>query len=298
MKRTLLNLLDRTKKQVWVTAYDYCTACAASQADVCAILVGDSGGMVNLGYSTTNPVTMDEMISMCQAVRRGAPKTFLIGDMPQGSYEVSDEEAVRNAMRFIKVGGVDAIKLEGCNQRIVSSIRAISQAGIVVVGHAGLTPQSSAKFGGYRVQGKTRESYISLLSNIRLLSLDCSLILIEAVPKEVGRSIYKNTIKNDTPLIGIGAGPHMDGQLLICADITGTYPNFTPSFAKCYVPQAIARAEEYSSQATSSGYNLMFSCFLEYITEVESGAFPSDEFCYHLTNAQLEDLKGYYDFTE
>jgi 3-methyl-2-oxobutanoate hydroxymethyltransferase len=161
MKKSILNFKQMKKKGepiTWITAYSYPMAQAAEKAGVEMILVGDSGGMVELGYQTTNPVTMDEMIQLAKAARKGAPNTFIVGDMPQGSYEVSDEEAIKNAMRFVKEAGCDAIKLEG-GLRMSSRIQAISKAGIVVIGHLGLTPQSTASFGGYRVQGKTIESF-------------------------------------------------------------------------------------------------------------------------------------------
>ena len=170
-KKTLFNFraMKKSGEQItWVTAYNYPLAAAAERAGVDMILVGDSGGMVELGYSTTNPVTMDEMIQFASAVRRGAPNTFIVGDMPQGSYEVSNEEAVRNAMRFVKESGCDAIKLEG-GLRVAMRIRAISEAGILVIGHLGLTPQSTASFGGYRVQGKTKESFEETLKDAKAI---------------------------------------------------------------------------------------------------------------------------------
>ena len=161
MKKNILKLqkmVELGDPITWITAYDLPFAQAAEAAGVDMILVGDSGGMVQLGYETTNPVTMDEMIILSTSVRRGAPNTFIVGDMPQGSYEVSDEEAVKNAIRFVKEAGVDAVKLEG-GERVASRVRAIVNAGVSVIGHLGLTPQSTASFGGYRVQGKTKESF-------------------------------------------------------------------------------------------------------------------------------------------
>ena len=167
-KKLTLPQMQKMKLQkelvAWITAYDYPFAYAAEQAGIDMILIGDSGGMVQLGYQTTNPVVMDEMIQFAKAVRRGAPDTFIIGDMPQGAYEVSDAEAVRNSLRFVKEAGCDAIKLEG-GERIAPRVKAISDAGILVMGHLGLTPQSTASFGGYRVQGKTIESFYRILED-------------------------------------------------------------------------------------------------------------------------------------
>ena len=159
--------------------------------------------MVELGYSTTNPVTMDEMIQLAKAARRGAPNTFIVGDMPQGSYEVSDEEAVKNAMRFVKEAGCDAIKLEG-GLRVASRIKAITNAGIVVVGHLGLTPQSTASFGGYRVQGKTIESFEETIKDAFIVQeAGAELLLLEAMPAESAEQVAKQL---DIPVLGIGTG--------------------------------------------------------------------------------------------
>ena len=154
----LLQMKKAKKPAAWVTAYTLSSAQPAQSAHVDMILVGDSGGMVELGYETTNPVTMDEMLMLAKAVRRAAPHTFVIGDMPQGSYETSPRDAVRNALRFIKDAGCDAVKCEG-GRRMTKPIRAIVDAGVLVMGHLGLTPQSTASFGGYRVQGKTKKSF-------------------------------------------------------------------------------------------------------------------------------------------
>lgn len=167
MKKNILSfkkMKDQGEPITWITAYTYPMAKSAETAGIDMILVGDSGGMVELGYNSTNPVTMDEMIVLTKAARKGAPNTFIVGDMPQGSYEISDEIAVENALRFIKESECDAVKLEG-GERMSSRIKAITEAGILVVGHLGLTPQSSTSFGGYRVQGKTRESFESTVKD-------------------------------------------------------------------------------------------------------------------------------------
>ena len=238
-KKTLFNFraMKKSGEQItWITAYSYPMANASERAGIDMILVGDSGGMVELGYSTTNPVTMDEMIQFSSAVRRGAPNTFIVGDMPQGSYEVSDEEAVRNAMRFVKESGCDAIKLEGGN-RVAMRIRAITKAGILVIGHLGLTPQSTASFGGYRVQGKTKESFEETINDAKNIELaGVVMLLLEAMPSEAAHQV---SLHLKVPVLGIGAGNKMDGQLIIMHDLLGFYSSFRPWFAKCYVPEII-----------------------------------------------------------
>jgi hypothetical protein len=159
--RTLNKKFLSGEKLSWLTCYDYSFAKIIDSTDIDMILVGDSGGMVTLGYKDTSPVTMDEMIMLSSAVRRGAPNKFIVGDMPKGSYEVSDEEAVRNAMRFIKESGCDAVKLEGFNEKILSRVKSIADSGIVVIGHIGLTPQSLAQQGGYRVVGRDKKEILS-----------------------------------------------------------------------------------------------------------------------------------------
>lgn len=239
MKKSILSFKNMKKKGepvTWITAYSYPMAYAAEQAGIEMILVGDSGGMVELGYATTNPVTMDEMIQLAKAARKGAPNTFIVGDMPQGSYEVSDEEAVKNAMRFVKEAGCDAIKLEG-GLRVASRIKAISQSGIVVVGHLGLTPQSVASFGGYRVQGKTIESFDETIEDsLAVQEAGAELLLLEAMPREAAEQVAKRL---NIPVFGIGTGENVDGQLVIMHDLLGFYPTFRPWFAKCYVPEVI-----------------------------------------------------------
>ena len=170
MKNKKLNLRSLVKMKQdkipvsWITAYDLPFASAAENAGIDLILVGDSGGMVQLGYETTNPVTMDEMVVLAKSARRGAPNTFMIGDMPQGAYEISAERAVENALRFIKEAGCDAVKCEG-GRRVIDKIKAIVDAGILVFGHLGLTPQSTSSFGGYNVQGKTVESFEEIVED-------------------------------------------------------------------------------------------------------------------------------------
>ena len=283
----------------WITAYSYPMAFAAEKAGVDMILVGDSGGMVELGYQTTNPVTMDEVIQLAKAARKGAPNTFIVGDMPQGSYEISDEEAIKNAMRFIKEAGCDAIKLEG-GERVKSRIKAISNAGIVVIGHLGLTPQSTASFGGYRVQGKTIESFDETIKDaICVQESGAELLLLEAMPAEAAEQVAKRL---QIPVMGIGAGHLVDGQLIIMHDLLGFYPNFRPWFAKCYIPQVINNYAEFLSKhedlkkfgidTREDGLNtLVFLAIAEYIKETKAKEFPSINYNYPIKQEELNLIK-------
>lgn len=283
----------------WMTAYDLPFSYAAEDAGIDMILVGDSGGMVQLGYQTTNPVIMDEMLVLAKSVRRGAPNTFIIGDMPQGSYEVGDKEAVKSALRFVKEAGCDAIKLEG-GIRMCSRVRAITEAGILVMGHLGLTPQSTTSFGGYRVQGKTIESFEKTLEDaFALQEAGAFAILLEAIPSEPAGQIAKQL---KVPVYGIGAGQFVDGQLIICHDLMGFYQPFRPWFAKCYIPVVIKEFDKYISdiadirkvgiEERKDGLLVLASMAIKrYIDEVKSGDFPKEEYSYPLKEADLNILK-------
>lgn len=303
MKKTILNFKNMKKKGepiTWITAYSYPMAFAAEKANLDMILVGDSGGMVELGYQTTNPVTMDEMIQLAKAARKGAPNTFIVGDMPQGSYEVSNEEAVKNAMRFVKEAGCDAIKLEG-GLRMADRIKAIANAGIVVVGHLGLTPQSTTSFGGYRVQGKTIESFEETIKDAYVVEeAGADLLLLEAMPAESAEQVSKQ-IK--IPVLGIGAGNLVDGQLIIMHDLLGFYPNFRPWFAKCYVPQAIDKYKDiidkqndlkkFGIDTKEDGLNsLVYLSIKEYVDEVKCKNFPTEDYMYSIKPEELETIKN------
>jgi len=303
MKKNILNFQKMKKNKqpiTWVTAYSYPTASAVEKAGIEMILVGDSGGMVELGYETTNPVTMDEMISFTKATRRGAPNTFIVGDMPQGSYEVSKEDAVRNAMRLVKEGGADAIKLEG-GVRVTDKIKAIVDAGILVIGHLGLTPQSTASFGGYKVQGKSLESFKEMLKDCdAIVKAGCSMVLLEALP---AKSAEQLSIRHDIPIMGIGAGALVDGQLMIMHDMIGFYRNFRPWFAKCYIPQVTEKylsilkeqddIKKYGIETKMDGLNALVEYALkEYYDEVKSGEFPNEEYTYPIKEDDLEELES------
>ncbi len=276
MRKTIQDfqaMVERGEKIVYLTAYDYLTAKMQERAGVDMILVGDSLGMVSLGYDTTFPVTMDDMIRHCQAVRRGAPNVFIVGDMPYMSYQASDELAIANAGRFVKEAGMDCVKLEGGGPRILDRIRAINEAGIVVMGHIGLTPQFMGQLGGYKAQGRTAKTAMNIISQAQLIEeAGAASILVEGVPAAVGKAI---TERAGIPVLGIGAGSHTDGQLLIYADMVGFYDDFTPKFVKKY-----ANVGEVLTEA-----------FRSYAQEVRGGKFPVDsEHTYNMKDEEVAEL--------
>ena len=302
-KMTVLKLqqMKKEKKPVaWVTAYTLSSAQPAASAHVDMILVGDSGGMVELGYETTNPVTMNEMIRFAKAVRRAAPHTFVVGDMPQGSYEPSPRGAVRNALRFVKEGGCDAVKCEG-GRRMTKNIRAIVDAGILVMGHLGLTPQSTASFGGYRVQGKTRKSFEAIMEDAWAVQKGGAFsILLEAMPSAPAEQIASQL---DIPVYGIGAGGRVDGQLIIMHDLLGDYHAFRPWFAKCFIPDVQGEFHQYLSQigdhrkvgreTREDGLRVLRRMAVQrYIEDVRAGKYPGEEYSYPLKAGELEELKS------
>ena len=281
MKKSILDfnrMAQSGEKITWLTGYDYLTAKYEEKAGVDMILVGDSLGMVTLGYDTTYPVTMEDMIIHSKAVRRGAPDTFVVGDMPYMSYQASNEEAVRNAGRFTKEALCDAIKLEGGGPEICERIRAIASVGILTFGHIGLTPQFGAQMGGYRAQGKNAEAAKKLLDEaLCIQDAGACALLVEGVPEVVGELITK---KLSIPVLGIGAGSHTHGQLLIYADMVGMYDNFTPKFVKKYAD--LGREME--------------AAFRAYCEEVRAGAFPVDGVhTYKIDDAQRAAIKKMMD---
>lgn len=273
-KLTRFDLQDmkaKGQKAVWVTAYDYWTAKFAEEAGMDMILVGDSLGMCIYGYEGTIPVTMDQCIYHSEAVRRGAPNTFVIGDMPFLSYQVSVEEAVRNAGRFFKEAGVDAIKLEG-GRRVCPQIKAIADGGMLVMGHIGLTPQSSGQLGGFRAQGRTAESALELIKDAEAIEeAGAFALLVEAVPPEVCK-IIRDRLK--IPVYSIGAGVDADGQLMIVSDLLGIFQAFTPKFVKKYASLAdeITRALKV------------------YVEDVRSMRFPEPAHTYSMIEGELPKL--------
>jgi len=278
-KKTIYDLYQmkqRGEKAAWITAYDAPTAACAEAAGMDMLLVGDSLGMCVCGYQGTVPVTMEQCLHHTQAVRTGAPNTFVIGDMPFLSYQVSCEEAVRNAGRFLKEAGADAIKLEG-GKRVVRQIRAIADAGIVVFGHIGLTPQSSGQLGGFRAQGRTVESARLMIEDaLAVQEAGAHCLLVEAVSPEVTAIIHQRL---QIPVYSIGAGPHTDGQLLIVSDLLGIFEAFTPKFVKKYA----SLGEE------------MKRAFGAYRDEVKSGAFPGPEHVYNMVESEVDRLSALED---
>ena len=295
----LKGMKKRKEPVAWVTAYDLPFSYAAEQAGVDMILVGDSGGMVQLGYKTTNPVTMNEMIMLASAARRGAPNTFIIGDMPQGSYEPSERDAVINALRFIKEADCDAIKCEG-GKRIIKQVKAMVDSGVLVMGHLGLTPQSTPSFGGYRVQGKTKNSFERTLEDaFELQNAGVFALLLEAMPSESAGQISKQL---DIPVYGIGAGNMVDGQLVIMHDLMGFYQPFRPWFAKCYIPQvakdfisyldSIDDLKKVGRDQRKDGLLILAEmAIIKYIDEVRNKEFPNEDYIYPIKDEHLELLK-------
>ena len=276
-KKTVLDLYkmkQNGEKASWITSYDAPFASFAEAAGIDMILVGDSLGNVILGYDSTYPVTMEDMLIHCKAVRRGAPNTFIVGDMPFMSYQVSDEEAVANAGRFCKDARMDCVKLEGMTDSCISRIKAINDAGMLVMGHIGLTPQFGAQMGGNRAQGKSCEAALKLVEAAKKIEEAgaCS-ILVEGVPAVVGKAI---TERANIPILGIGAGSYTHGQLLIFADMVGYFDDFTPKFVKKY---------------GDVGGELLRS-FTAYAEEVRAGTFPIDaQHSYKIDPAEVEALE-------
>ena len=275
-RKKVTTLTYRQKKErgeliTMLTAYDYPTAMAMDRAGVDSILVGDSLGMVVLGYENTLQVTMEDMLHHCRAVARGAKSALLIGDMPFMSYQVSVEEATRNAGRFLQQGGMDAVKLEGGRER-ADAIRSITSAGIPVVGHLGLTPQSVNQLGGFRAQGKTALAAKRLVEDALILEeAGCFSIVLEAVPARLGELISK---KISIPTIGIGAGAGCDGQVLVTHDLLGLFDRFTPKFVKKY----------------ADFHNEMQKAFADYIEDVESRRFPAQEHTVEMDDKEWESV--------
>lgn len=289
-KATIRDLRDskaESKPISWLTCYDYSFAKALGDTELDMILVGDSGGMVALGYSDTAPVTMDEMLQMAKAVRRGAPNKFIVGDMPKGSYEQSDGMAIMNAMRFVKEAGCDAVKLEGAGM-MADRIRAITSSGIAVIGHVGLTPQSTSLLGGYRVVGRDSREKSEIISQIASIEAAGAVgVLLEATPPNLARNLATG---EDFLVLGIGAGPEVDGQLLILHDMLGLYPDFRPKFAKSFVPEILSdfmRSMEVNSVAggiipvgNDGLFQIVKLAVAKFISETTNRNFPAQAHWY------------------
>lgn len=259
--RTLLDMKKRGEKIVVLTAYDHPTARLEDEAGIEVILVGDSVGNNVLGYDSTLPVTVDEMVHHLKAVTRAHPRALVVGDLPFMSYQAAPEDAVRSAGRLVKEGGAEAVKVEGA-RRIEGPVRAIVAAAIPVMGHVGLTPQSVNQFGGYRVQGRETPDAERVLDDARFLEeAGCFALVVEGVPWQLAERI---TAAVRIPTIGIGAGPHCDGQVLVVNDLLGIDTRFTPRFVKRYadVGEAMSRA------------------FAAFAADVKSGKFPDLDHSY------------------
>lgn len=253
---------EEGKKFSFVTAYDYTTASIVNDSDVEIILVGDSLGMIMLGYDSTVPVTLEDVIHHAKPVVKGAPDTFIIGDMPFGSYNVSIEEAIRNANRMVKETGVDCIKLEG-GADMADTIRALVKAGINVMGHIGMTPQTATSFGGFKVQGGTPEGAAKLIEDAKLIEAAGAFsIVLECVPSVVAKAVQDAV---SVPILGIGAGPDVACQVLVTQDLLGMYGDFKPKFVKQFA---------HIREEMVKGLNAFHD-------ETISGAFPTPEFSFN-----------------
>jgi 3-methyl-2-oxobutanoate hydroxymethyltransferase len=258
---------------VMVTAYDYPSAQVAEAAGVDMVLVGDSGAMTVLGYPSTVPVSVDEMLVLAAAARRGLKTPLLIGDLPFGSYEASDEQAVATAQRFIKEAGCDAVKLERGGTS-AERARAIADSGIPVMGHVGLTPQTATSLGGYRAQARTSDRALAVARDaLALQDAGCFAIVFEAIPAAVASELMERL---EVPVIGIGAGPSTDGQVLVFHDLLGIYDGHVARFAKRY--------QEVKAQ--------MVAGVAEFADEVRTGAFPGPEHTYSIDEEELSRFRS------
>lgn len=265
----LKQMKQEGKKFTMVTAYDYTSASIVNASDVELILVGDSLGMVMMGYDSTTGVTMEEMIHHIKPVVKGAPNTFIVGDMPFGSYNVTIEKAIENANRIMKETGCDCVKLEG-GVEFADTIAAIVRAGIPVMAHLGLTPQTTAQLGGFKVQGKDLKTANKLIEDITAVSkAGAFAAVVECVPSQVAKVMSESV---DIPIIGIGAGPDVEAQVLVTQDMMGMYDKFTPKFVKKY----------------SNIRDIMIKVYNEFSSEVSSGSFPSSEYSFNIKIEGLE----------
>jgi len=269
----LAAMVEREERIVMVTAYDFPSARLADAAGMDIVLVGDSAAMTVLGHSSTVPATMDEMLMLTRAVTRGAWRPLVVADMPFGSFQVSDEEALRNAIRFVKEAGADAVKLEGAGPSL-SRVLALVGAGIPVMGHIGLTPQSATMLGGFKAQGKTAAKARRLLEDaVALEDAGCFSLVLEAVPAPVAARIRERLT---IPTIGIGSGPDCDGQVLVLHDVLGLYEGRSPRFAK-----------RYADLATE-----IRTALERFAGDVRSGAFPTEEHTYAMPEEELAAFRA------
>lgn len=275
-KKTVLDFQQMKKKGekiTYLTAYDFPMASFCEKAGIDMILVGDSAAMVVHGLPGTVPMTMDQMVQHARDVRRGAPNTFVIGDMPFLSYQTTIQDAIYNAGRFYKEADMDAIKLEG-GRRVIKQIEGIVEGGMSVMGHIGLTPQSSGQLGGFKAQGRTADTAMELIKDaLAIEKVGAFSLLLEAVPPEVGK-IITDMLK--IPVLGIGAGMYTDGQVLIIGDMLGYFEAFTPKFVKKY-----ANLGETIEKA-----------FREFSEDVRTGKFPEEKHCYRMIEGEHEKLEA------
>ncbi|TFG57686.1 MAG: 3-methyl-2-oxobutanoate hydroxymethyltransferase [Spirochaetales bacterium] len=266
----LLRMKEEKTKLTMITAYSYPQALVVDEAGIDIILVGDSLGMVELGYKDTVPVTMDEMLHHTRAVVRAVKRAHVVGDLPFMSYNISMEQAVTNAGILYKDGGADSVKLEG-GQDMAPVVRAIHKAGIPVFGHIGLTPQTAALLGGFKVQGKSLDDAKKVIDDaLALEDAGAFALILEAIPKQLSKLI---TEKVKIPTVGIGGGVHCDGQVLVFHDLLGLFKRFTPKFVKVYADM----------------YSLQIKAVKEFIDDVQKNRFPGDE---HSFTMKEEDLRG------
>jgi len=266
---SFLRMKAENRRIVMVTSYDYPTSAIADAVGVDSILVGDSYGMVVLGYESTIPVTIEELLPVCRAVRRGAAHPLLIGDLPFMSFQVSPEEAIRTAGRFVKEGGMEAVKIEGGSE-VSKTVESVSRAGIPVLGHIGVTPQTATLHGGYRIQGRNVDSGDKLVEDAKSLEeAGVFGIVLEMVTEEVAKVITETV---SVPTIGIGSGRFCDGQVLVLHDLIGLYPSFTPKFAKRYVDVA----------------GMIKQALQNFTVEVRNGLFPEEQHVFRMD----EDQRG------
>jgi 3-methyl-2-oxobutanoate hydroxymethyltransferase len=266
--RDLAEATRRGEKWSMITAYDAMTAAIFDEAGIPAILVGDSAAMVVLGHDSTVPATMDEMIILTRAVNRGARRPLVVADLPFGSFQVSDQQALENAIRFVKEASADAVKLEGAGQSL-SRVRSITGAGVPVMGHIGLTPQTATMLGGFKAQGRTAERAVQLYEDaLALQEAGCFAVVLEAVPTPVAEAITRAL---EIPTIGIGAGASCDGQVLVWHDLLGLYDGHAPRFVKQYAELA----------------PIIQSAVADYAGEVRNGAFPAEQHTYAIPDEEL-----------
>jgi 3-methyl-2-oxobutanoate hydroxymethyltransferase len=259
------------KKFRMITAYDYQMANLIESTEIELILVGDSLGMVMLGYNGTTGVTMREMIHHIKPVVKGAPNTVIVGDMPFGSYNGSTGQAVANATRLMKEGGCDCVKLEG-GLNVIDKVEAIVKAGIPVMGHIGLTPQTSSMLGGFKVQGKGLEDAKRIIEEAKALEKAGAFsVVVECVPSQIAKLITQNL---EIPTLGIGAGPYCDAQVLVTQDMIGMFSKFVPKFVKQYAQVG----------------DTIVNAINEFATEVEEGKFPSEQHCFTIKDDVLQKL--------